>query len=483
MILFRSAFIGLHRPTSAYIGLYRPHRLIPAYIVLYRPTSTYIDPITINRQRALLCYDHFVLSFHCVNMPYKFRRMCPICYRQDLLYLADHLRQVHKLSSEERQPLLKAALFSHQLPPSFSPRVHPQGLYTHPILQGLPQYPMSMNPQLQQPSGHQGTKQQPRKVAKIEARPCLQMTPYPDFKFNHMFSMLVVGPTQCGKTYFVEQLLTKNCIKYPSKKSTRIYWFYNQWQRCYATLQRTLGDEIEFAQGLPDLSEDLREINPKFHNVLVFDDLMSKATDSPVLSTLFTQGRHRNASVILLLQNMFPKGKFNTDISRNAQYMVLFRSPSDRKQMDIIAERIFAKDKSNFMSAYVNATEKPYGYLLIDNQPKTPSDKQVVAEVFENCHSYPKITTGTKPAKNFEQQLDATIQNPSESRLTSKPLRKRKVEMQRQRKRTTKTRKKPPAQPHFKEIPDFDEEPIHLTQHQLNAMARRGSSFGPKMYE
>ena len=108
-------------------------------------------------------------------------------------------------------------------------------------------------------------------------------------------------------------------------------------------MQRTLGDEIEFAQGLPDLSKDLREIDPKFNNVLVFDDLMSQATDSPLLSLLFTQGRHRNASVILLLQNMFPKGKFNTDISRNAQYMVLFRSPSDRKQMDIIAERIFQK--------------------------------------------------------------------------------------------------------------------------------------------
>ena len=182
-----------------------------------------------------------------------------------------------------------------------------------------------------------------------------------------MFSMLVVGPTQCGKTYFFEQLLTKNCIKYPSKKCTRIYWFYNQWQRCYATLISTLGNEIEFAQGLPDLSEDLREIDPKFNNVLVFDDLMSKTTDSPLFSLLFTQGRHRNASVILLLQNMFPKGKFNTDISRNAQHMVLFRSPSDRKQIDMIAERIFAKDKSNFMSAYMNATEKSYGYLLLDN--------------------------------------------------------------------------------------------------------------------
>lgn len=215
MILFRSAFICLHRPTSAYIGLYRPHCPIPAYI----------DPNTMNRKRALLCHDHFGLSFHCVNVPYKFRRICPISYRQDLLYLADHLRQVHKLSSEERQPLLKAALFSHQLTPSFSPRVHLQGLYTHPILQGLPQYPMNMNPQLQQPSRHQGIKQQPRKIAKIEASPCLQMTPYPDFKFNHMFSMLVVGPTQCGKRYFVEQLLTNNCIKYASKKPRHISGF------------------------------------------------------------------------------------------------------------------------------------------------------------------------------------------------------------------------------------------------------------------
>ena len=33
------------------------------------------------------------------------------------------------------------------------------------------------------------------------------------------------------------------------------------------------------------------------------------------------------------------------------------------------------------MEAYAKETEKPYGYLLIDNQPKTTSDKQVVADV------------------------------------------------------------------------------------------------------
>ena len=128
-----------------------------------------------------------------------------------------------------------------------------------------------------------------------------------------------------------------------------------------------------------------------------------------MLSKLFTQGGHRNASTILLLQNIFPKETFNTDISRNAQYMVLFRSPSDRKQIDIRAERIFAKDRLNFMSAYGRVTAKPYGYVLVDNQPKTTTtDKQVVSDVFGHCQSYPHITTGTHSAPEVTQGTPET---------------------------------------------------------------------------
>ena len=65
-----------------------------------------------------------------------------------------------------------------------------------------------------------------------------------------------------------------------------------------------------FSQGLPKLNDDLSNIDLEYNNILVFDDLMSQATDSPVLSQLFTQGRHRNASVILLLATEYvSKGK------------------------------------------------------------------------------------------------------------------------------------------------------------------------------
>lgn len=237
----------------------------------------------------------------------------------------------------------------------------------HVIFSLLGIQPWCSNPSPKQPSQPQCTGQKLRKVAKIEASQCLETTSYPDFKFNHMFSMLVVGPSQCGKTYFVEQLLTMNCVKYPNKKPRRIFWFYNQWQSRYASLKSNLGGEIEFPRGLPAMSEDLSEINPKFNNVLVFDDLISQATDSPVLSKLFTQGRHRNASVILLLQNMFPKGKFNTDISRNHNIWCYFAVQVIVSKSILSQNEFFAKDRSDFMNVYGNVTAKPYGYIVIDN--------------------------------------------------------------------------------------------------------------------
>ena len=108
---------------------------------------------------------------------------------------------------------------------------------------------------------------------------------------------------------------------------------------------------------------------------------MAEAKDSPMVYRLFTQSRHRNASVILFLQKMFLKGKYNTDISRNAQYLALFQSPSDRKQIGII-ERMFDKNRVHFMSAYYKETEKPFGYLSVDNKPNTPADKQVLIQTF-----------------------------------------------------------------------------------------------------
>ena len=186
---------------------------------------------------------------------------------------------------------------------------------------------------------------------------------------------------------------------YEEQNSIRIFWYYNQWQECYEKLKKSLGKSIRFERGVLELSEDLCKINARYNNIIILDDLMAEATDSPVVSRLFTQGRHRNASVILLLQNMFPKGKYNTDISRNAQHLALFRSPSNRKQIGIIAERMFDKNRVHFMNAYYKEIEKPFGYLLADNKPGTPADKQILADLFGKCHAYHIGVNSTEPTR------------------------------------------------------------------------------------
>ena len=127
---------------------------------------------------------------------------------------------------------------------------------------------------------------------------------------------------------------------YEEEKSIRIFWYSNQWQECHEELKNSLGKSIRFERGVPELSENLCEINSWYNTIIILDDLMAEATDSLVVSRFFTQGRHRNASVMLLLQNMFPIGKYNTDVSRNAQYLAPFRSRNDRKQIGIIGERV-----------------------------------------------------------------------------------------------------------------------------------------------
>ena len=370
-------------------------------------------------------------------MPYKHRRACPICGKQNLLYLSDHLRQVHGLSSEARQPWLQQASYyspAAAVPLESYPVVLPPS--SGPV---IPNSPISCL--MDNSSSH-----------------CLDTQPHPDFAFQHPYSMMVVGPSQCGKTHFVHQLLTHKCIAYPRKKPVLVVWCYNQWQPKYAEIQRDLGSHIRFMQGLPELADDLSNIKSSQHTLIVLDDLMEEAKESPLVSKLFTQGRHRNASVILLLQNMFPKGKYNTDISRNATYKVLFRSPGDRKQIDIMAEQTFAKDRPRFMQAYSQETDQPYGYIVVDNHPRTSSEHQVVGNVFGDCYSYPHITS-TSPALHSKTDPVPLPEKPvtrkrSAPVVNKSPLKKRKTNNRRVRKakkrkavpvkkRTSKSRKQP----------------------------------------
>lgn len=184
--------------------------------------------------------------------------------------------------------------------------------------------------------------------------------------FHHPCTIQVSGPTGSGKTRFVRRILEDKLIEpFP----TRLIWVYSEWQPEYDRV-KVLYPETEFVKGY---SGDLYEtLQPDERNLIILDDQMSEASDSKSLARLFTKGsHHRNLTVLYLVQNMFDQGKSSRTVSLNSHYNVVFRNLRDVSQFRTMASQLMPNNPGWLMEAFTDATREPYGYLVIDNHPKS----------------------------------------------------------------------------------------------------------------
>ena len=122
--------------------------------------------------------------------------------------MSDHLRQVHHLYGDERKKWLGRARFS----------------ISHKYCSGsLPRRPTHTVKEMRCVRKKTCSVRQPTKAAgKVTAS--MLTKPCPEFNFRHKFLLLIVGPTQSGKTDFVQLILKHNRIVYEEQKSIRIFW-------------------------------------------------------------------------------------------------------------------------------------------------------------------------------------------------------------------------------------------------------------------
>jgi len=201
----------------------------------------------------------------------------------------------------------------------------------------------------------------------------------------HPFGALVAGATGCGKTQFVKRLLENPEVMF-NEAPESIIWCYGMHQPAYNEMAVTLPN-ITFVEGLPD---DLEErIDPSIRNLVIIDDLMSEVSNNQKLTNIFTKGcHHRNLSCIFILQNIFHQGKELRNISLNAHYIVLFKSPRDSSQVVHLAKQMFPGHVKYMQEAFNDATAKPYGYLLCDLKPQTLEDYRLRTNIFPDETQY-----------------------------------------------------------------------------------------------
>ncbi len=203
--------------------------------------------------------------------------------------------------------------------------------------------------------------------------------------FVHPSTILISGPTGCGKTKFVQRVISQ---KFFTVRHNKIYWIYSEWQPAYDQIANT-NLNIEFHK---DFTEDMYDsLSPSDNNLVILDDQMSRVGDSKILEKLFTEGsHHRSLSIIYIVQNLFDQGKSHRTTSLNTQYMILFKNPRDASQVKTLSHQMFPKDSKFLVAAFEYATRSTYGYLLLDNRPETPPEFRVRTQIFpgEEVHVY-----------------------------------------------------------------------------------------------
>ncbi|CAF1084774.1 unnamed protein product [Brachionus calyciflorus] len=191
--------------------------------------------------------------------------------------------------------------------------------------------------------------------------------------FKHPFTCFVAGPTQSGKTFLLQQILLENTLLI-DPKIDRIIYCFSAWQPFFENLKKSLSN-IEFNEGI----FNIEDIDPNVNNLIVLDDLLKECQDNIGIQNLFTvDSHHKNISVFLLSQNLFPQGRCTRTISLNSHYLIIFNNPRDKSQIYALARQMFPNKMNFFLESFDDAVNnKAHAYLFLDFKQSTLEKNRV----------------------------------------------------------------------------------------------------------
>ena len=115
---------------------------------------------------------------------------------------------------------------------------------------------------------------------------------------------------------------------------------------------------------------------------VVLDNLMAQSGADKRISDIFKQESHRRKlSLVYIVQNIFLQGRETRNITLNAHYIILFKSPRVKRQMSVLVRQVNTRHVQEFMKSYDEATKLPHGYLMLGLKPTSDYQHRLKSNV------------------------------------------------------------------------------------------------------
>lgn len=191
--------------------------------------------------------------------------------------------------------------------------------------------------------------------------------------------ILICGATGVGKSH-----LTANLILQREKMFSETFKIIYYCTKDENSIPRQIRHLVKFVKGLPD--ETIINNIGNRHILIIIDDLMSEAFSSQEISNIFLSGRHRNVSILIISQLLYPKQKCAREIALNCSHLVIFPNQRDQSAIIHLAKQVYPSCPRSFKEMYLKATDyEPFSYLMCSFAPNTPKITRFSQNIFADC--------------------------------------------------------------------------------------------------